>query len=135
MAPDVYVGDTSPDYDSVITANQHVEHVTTTLSGYARQFSYNFKQTKRAAPDMTFYSPFDWTVDNVYARLEHGSSPVNSANAVFATYFNEEAVSSQGFYYTENTNSVMIQQTGVGASPQQGCYIAYHYIANAQLGV
>ncbi|PWU05065.1 MAG: hypothetical protein C5B43_03865 [Verrucomicrobia bacterium] len=112
----------------------------TTDSGYARSFDLDFIQTKRAIPNLAFYSPSNGASDSMYAEIiQNGTS---EANAVIA------AVVAGGHYFSlanesvdrvelkaVKTSTTAVTWTNLSVLATDECNISYHYTADARLGV
>jgi hypothetical protein len=104
------------------------------LGCYANDFGYQYKVSKRATPNLTFYSGASITPGNVYANLYTSMSSLQSTEVALASYFATFGYNNIGaFSYHSIAGGSMV--TPVASSPPGSASISYHFVADARLGI
>lgn len=100
-------------------------------------FSLNYKSSKRAAPNISFYAPAAGTLDSVTAFLyNNGNTTTSSADAVFATYFTAVGSGNRSTSYSVNSTLNLPFIAGGFASAAEGAgWLTFHYVIDARLGI
>ncbi len=112
---------------------------------YPEAFTTNFRTEKRAGPIVSTYpATGTLTVDNFRAELYGNNSAgagsgslslLNAVNADWATYWNIHATGTKSINWATTTAAPLMSYSGSGTMAHVHAFIAYHWVADARLGI
>jgi len=103
------------------------------LSAFATMYSFPFASLKRAVPTMQFYSPTSGAANAVDAVLINAGTP-SSAAVVYTNFYTAGVPNQKGYNSGEGVTTGISNLVQV-PNGKVSSYIAYHFTADARLGV
>jgi hypothetical protein len=107
--------------------------ITGTPAVYARPFELQFNTIKINTPTITFYSPLDGMLGQVFAEAITAPTTNVASNVSIAGNWSASAIGQKGASYQGAAAAALITG-GSGASSVTQAMINYHFVADSRLG-
>ena len=109
----------------------------TTVTSYPQPFGTNLRTLKRTAPALTFYSGASTTANNVESHVVAQVGSPAAIERVLGTFWSSVNSTNKNFRVDGAASGGALQSTGavVGITHPGACWIQYHYIADARIGI